>query len=54
MPLFGAQFNWWLDDEKIFAAVGSNRVCGSGTVQMKTWGCVACCIEDKEWHCVEK
>jgi len=26
MPLFGAQFNWWLEDKKILAAVGSNRV----------------------------
>lgn len=26
MPLFGVQFNWWLEDDKIFATVGSNRV----------------------------
>jgi hypothetical protein len=25
-PLFGVQFNWWLEDDKIFATVGSNRV----------------------------
>lgn len=26
-PLYGVQFNWWLEDDKVFATVGSNRVC---------------------------
>lgn len=25
-PLFGVQFNWWLEKDKVFATVGSNRV----------------------------
>ena len=26
-PLYGVQFNWWLEEDKVFATVGSNRVC---------------------------
>ena len=40
MPLFGAQFNWWLEDKKILAAVGSNRVClASGDLTCKRTPC---------------
>ena len=26
LPLFGVQFNWYLEEVKVFATVGSNRV----------------------------
>ena len=45
MPLFGVQFNWWLEDVKIVATVGSNRVCKIRECERSMyWQCFQVCV----------